>query len=416
MLSYDRFSIITKMTCSIGPGAPAESATQTPRSQRRDVHHSATVKPAGRRGRIEPEPKRTRIEQIDERHEVKPLTALRFVAAMLVFVYHAPLWQPFAAAHGVGQAGVGFFFLLSGFILTYTYSGRLRSRASVARFYVARFARVYPAYLVSIVLALPVVAAYGTLAWNKSSPVVRGEALVAQVLAVQAWFPREEIYLGINSPAWSISVEAFFYALFPMLLRTISRSFATATSRTVFLMAAATWACAAAVFAIPHHVYVWTTYILPPVRLVDFVVGMLLGLAFLRGYRLPGAATAWEAAAVCAVAAAIVAIPFVPGGWQYSLWMLPFWAALIAVFARRRGAVSRLLSRPLFVRLGEISYAFYLVHLTVLIAVEHVVPGAFVTAVGLAGSLAAAWLLHRCVERPLRTAIRGRFARTAAAA
>ncbi len=357
-----------------------------------------------------------RIEQPDERHEVKPLTSLRFVAAMLVFVYHAPLAQPFATQHGLGQAGVGFFFLLSGFILTYTYSGRLRSRADAVRFYVARFARVYPAYLVSIALAVPVVAAYGSLAWDKSSPAVRGEALIAQVLAVQAWFPREEIYLGINSPAWSISVEAFFYALFPFLLGTISRSFAAATARTIFAMAAATWACAAAVFAIPHHADVWTTFIFPPVRLVDFVVGMLLGLAFLRSYRVPGTATAWEIAAICAVAAAILAIPFVPGGWQYSLWMLPFWAALIAVFAHRGGAVSQLLSRPMFVRLGEISYAFYLVHLTVLILAEHTVPPALATAVALAGSLAAAWTLHRCVERPLRTAIRRRFARTATAA
>ena len=332
-----------------------------------------------------------------------------------MFVYHAPLAQPFAAQHGLGQAGVGFFFLLSGFILTYTYGGRLRSRADAARFYVARFARVYPAYLVSVVLAMPVVAAYGSLAWNKSSPAVRVEALAAQVLAVQAWFPREEIYLGINSPAWSISVEAFFYALFPFLLGTVSRSFAAAPARTIFVMAAATWACAAAVFAIPHHADVWTTFIFPPVRLVDFVVGMLLGFAFLRGYQLKGAAVMWEGAAVCAVAAAILALPFVPGGWQYSLWMLPFWAALIAIFACTRGAISTLLSRPLFVRLGEISYAFYLAHLTVLILAEHTVPPALVTVVGLAGALAAAWALHRGVERPLRAAIRGRFARAAAA-
>jgi len=335
---------------------------------------------------------------------------------MLVFVYHAPLAQPFATQHGLGQAGVGFFFLLSGFILTYTYAGRLRSRADAAQFYVARFARVYPAYAVSIALALPVVAAYGSLAWDKSSPALRAEALIAQVLAVQAWFPREEIYLGINSPAWSISAEAFFYALFPFVLGTISRSFAAARARTIFVMAAATWACAAAVFAIPHHADVWTTLIFPPVRLVDFVVGMLLGLAFLRGYRLPGAATVWEIAAICAVAAAIVTVPLVPAGWQYSLWALPFWAALIAVFAHRRGTISRLLSHPLFVRLGQISYAFYLVHLTVLILAEHTVPPAFVTLAGLAGTLAAAWILHRCVERPLRAAIRGRFPRDAAPA
>jgi len=351
-----------------------------------------------------------------ERYDLKPLTSLRFVAAFLVFVYHAPLAQPFAHDHALGQAGVGFFFLLSGFILTYTYSGALNTHASVVRFYVARFARVYPAYLVSIVIALPVVATYGSLAWDKSSPAIRADALVAQMLAVQAWFPREEFYLGINAPAWSISVEAFFYALFPLLIGSLSRSFAHATARTVFVMAAMTWACAAAVFAIPHHADVWTTYIFPPVRLVDFIVGMLLGTAFLRGYRLPGSATAWEIGTVCAVAAAIVAIPLAPAGLQYSLWPLPFWAALLAVVALRRGAISRLLSHRAFVRLGEISYAFYLVHLTVLMLVEHAVPASFVSGVAFVGSLAAAWLLHVSVERPLRAVIRDSFTRRTATA
>ena len=351
------------------------------------------------------------------RDQLEPLTSLRFVAALLVFVYHAPLAQPFAHDHALGQAGVGFFFLLSGFILTYTYGGALNTQAAIMRFYVARFARVYPAYLVSIALALPVVALYGSLAWDKAPPPIRAEALAAQLLAVQAWFPREEIYLGINSPAWSISVEAFFYALFPLLVRSLWRSFATTGARAVFVMAALTWACAAAVFAIPHHADVWTTYIFPPVRLVDFVVGMLLGIAFLRGYRLPGSATAWELTAVGAIAAAIVAIPHVPAGLQYSLLALPCWAALIAVVALRRGAVSRLLSHRAFVRLGEISYAFYLVHLSVLIVAEHVLPSSIVSAVALAVSLAAAWLLHAGVERPLRAAIRARAAtpRTVAA-
>ncbi len=333
-----------------------------------------------------------------------------------MFVYHAPFAQPFATQHALGQAGVGFFFLLSGFILTYTYGGALTTWPSVAQFYVARFARIYPSYLASIALALPVVAAYGSLAWDKSSPAERAAALVAQVLAIQAWFPREEIYLGINSPAWSISVEAFFYALFPPLLRSLSRSFAASSARTVFALAALTWACAAAVFAIPHHADVWTTFIFPPVRLVDFVAGMLLGFAYLRGYRLAGPATAWELAASCAVAAGIVAIPFVPAGWQYGLWLLPFWAALIAIVALRGGAISRLLSHPVLVRLGEISYAFYLVHFTILIVAEHVLPAPFVSAVALAATLAVAWFLHVGVERPLRSFIRARFARKVAVA
>jgi peptidoglycan/LPS O-acetylase OafA/YrhL len=75
-----------------------------------------------------------------------------------------------------------------------------------------------------------------------------------------------------------------------------------------------------------------------------------------------------------------------------------------------------LLSHRAFVRLGEISYAFYLVHLSVLIVAEHALPSAIVSVIALAVSLAAAWLLHVGVERPLRAVIRGRAAPRVAAA
>jgi peptidoglycan/LPS O-acetylase OafA/YrhL len=337
------------------------------------------------------------------RAEIRPLTSLRFVAALLVFVYHAPLIQPFARDHGLGQAGVGFFFLLSGFILTYTYAGRLDDLRAYA---VARFARIYPTYAVSIAIALGVLMLFGSATWSVSDVWTRIVATIAQVLMVQAWIPNENIYLGINSPAWSISVEAFLYAMFPLLLRSLLRSFGSAPTRTIFVAAALTWICAAAIFVVPHHADVWSTYILPPIRLVDFVVGMLLGVAFLRGFQLRGSATVWEAAAIFAVAAAIFAIPSVPPGLQYSLWMLPFWAVLIAVAAQRRGAISCWLSCRVMVRLGEISFAFYLLHVSVLIVADHLVPPSLVTVFALGFTLLGAWALNVVVERPMRTAIR----------
>lgn len=340
-----------------------------------------------------------------------PLTSLRFVAALLVFIYHSPIAQPFARAHGLGQAGVGFFFLLSGFILTYTYAHRIDDLRAYA---VARFARIYPSYIISIALALVVLTFIGSETWNASDAYTRIIATITQMLAIQAWIPNENIYLGVNSPAWSISVEAFFYAMFPILLRSLLRSFGSAQARTTFMAAALSWACIAAVFIIPHHTYVWTTYIVPPVRLIDFVVGMLLGIAFLRGYRLRGSATVWEVSTIVMVAAAILAIPSVPPGLQYSLWMLPFWGALIAIMALRGGLVSSWLSHPVMVRLGELSFAFYLVHLSVIEVITariHETAPAVVASIAL--SLVAAAGLFTFVETPCRRAIldRGRLDR-----
>ena len=86
------------------------------------------------------------------------LTSVRFLAACSVMLYHlgvvevlrGPNW--YESMTGVGYVGVSFFFVLSGFILVYSHAGRKISRA---RFWRSRFARIYPACLFSLVLALP---------------------------------------------------------------------------------------------------------------------------------------------------------------------------------------------------------------------------------------------------------------------
>ena len=340
-------------------------------------------------------------------HDLKPLTSLRFVAALLVFAYHAPAAQPFAQNYALGHAGVGFFFVLSGFILTYTYHDALTGAAGAIRaFYVARFARVYPAYVVSTIFALLVLVRFGGPFWNPATPAMRVAALAAQLLAVQAWIPNEQIYLGVNSPAWSISVEVFFYLVFPFLLVSLSRAFATSGARVTFAAAGVTWALVAAAFLIPHPVVVWTAYVFPPSRLLEFVVGMLVALAFLRGYRVRRPATLWEMLAAAAVVVAILAGPLIPEALRYAVWLVPFWAALIAVVAAGAGGVSRALSHPALVRLGEISYGVYLLHVSVLtIAVKLIAPP-FATIVALAATLIGASALYLYVERPLRVRIR----------
>jgi peptidoglycan/LPS O-acetylase OafA/YrhL len=282
--------------------------------------------------------------------------------------------------------------------------------ADVRGFYAARVARIYPTYLAAMAIALVVAFAFGGGPWDVSTPLTRIVAVAAHTLAVQAWFPSEQLYFGVNSPAWSISVEAFFYALFPLVIRSLSRSFAASSARTIFLAAVVTWAAATAAFSIPHSADVWSTYVFPPVRIVDFIVGMLLGLAYLRGYRLPGPATVWEIGAIAWVGAGIVVLPAfpVPVALKYGLFLMPLWAVLIAVVALRGGAVSRTLSHPILERLGEVSFAFYLVHLSALTAFERL-PGATVgssSAAAFVCALGLSFALYHGVEQPMRRRIR----------
>src|SRR5438105_5116432 len=89
------------------------------------------------------------------RPRLPALTSLRFFAAFHVFIFHVqaivavfgPAWYQRLAS--IGYVGVSFFFVLSGFILVYTYEGK----PIMARdFWRARFARVYPAYAFALLL------------------------------------------------------------------------------------------------------------------------------------------------------------------------------------------------------------------------------------------------------------------------
>src|SRR5215470_13833933 len=130
------------------------------------------------------------------RPRLNALTTLRFFAALHVVLFHmrvvgvlpnGPWWyQNFAS---IGFVGVNFFFFLSGFILVYTYDG---PALSAKNFWRARFARIYPAYLLSLVAAAPFFFfAVGHLdlpffAWSKQHLVT---ACILTLGLLQSWVP-----------------------------------------------------------------------------------------------------------------------------------------------------------------------------------------------------------------------------------
>lgn len=353
------------------------------------------------------------------RRELDALTALRFFAALLVFVYHCPPTAAFGTRYALGHSGVGFFFLLSGFILTYTYHRRFDGAtawSAVREFYAARIARIYPVHLIATVFAAIVLWRFGGTTWDVSSAADRLHAIVAQLFLVQSWIPDEKIYLGINAPAWSISTEMFFYAVFPFVLRSLLRSFGKSAPPAIWVAAAMPWAIELAVALIPHRTAVWTAYVLPPIRLVDFIAGMLLGIAFLRSgpaRSKPWRATAFELGALGAIAFAIAISTHVTEALRYSLFLMPFWALLIAVFVHEAGRVSRLLRRPVFVALGRASFAFYLIHWPLIAVIGGTVGWSrplLGIALALGIGLALSFVLFHTVEEPLRHRLRAALA------
>ena len=162
-----------------------------------------------------------KIAKYPHRQELSALTGLRYAAAIWVVLFHvAPIQgesvaRPIRDFIGVGYLAVSLFFVLSGFVLSYSYLDGVGSmRGDRRSFWISRVARIYPAYLLSFVLCLPLYVAAKAPTGTPISVTLRVCGVSALYLTLmQAWTPWTAFIL--NFPAWSLSDEAFFYFCFP---------------------------------------------------------------------------------------------------------------------------------------------------------------------------------------------------------
>ena len=145
------------------------------------------------------------------------LTGLRTFAAINIVFFHFsnPIrfgW--FAPVVNAGFASVSFFIMLSGFVLAYNYAARARAgELDKRRFWEARFTRLYPVYLLSLLLSWRMVAV--EYAAHTQRMFWTGMALTP--LLLQGWIPSIATFL--NTPAWTMSAESAYYLAFPWLAK-----------------------------------------------------------------------------------------------------------------------------------------------------------------------------------------------------
>ncbi|TPI37972.1 acyltransferase [Mesorhizobium sp. B2-9-1] len=285
------------------------------------------------------------------------LTSLRFFAALYVLAYHsanidgAP--HLFASFVQNGYLGVSFFFLLSGFILAHSYVDKMSDWDDVRRFAVARFARIYPVYILALVVALPL----------SSLPFDLPLASLATLGLIQAWgAPTSMLGFFWNSPGWTLSIEFFFYLMFPLLLPALSRLttgalwISLAIAVLIFMVM-----CLPSLGPTGYLAFDWMKLVpLPLLRLPEFMTGIVCALLFRAGafdrFRS-------DLAALMAMAftlTTVVSTYTVTGGFA----VIGF-VALIATCAVNDGKTRRALSYKPLVLLGNASYALYILQIPV---------------------------------------------------
>ena len=371
------------------------------------------------------------------------LTGLRFLAALHAFLFHV-LTPRFAGEPGSaegwvvrliggGYVAVSLFFVLSGFILAYVYLRPADGddvpaeamRGTRHAFLWARVARVYPVYLVALLVSAPL---FAITTWRAGRADLG--AAIATVLtapfALQGWSPATACRW--NCPGWSLSVEAFLYFVFP----SVGVWLCGLRSRTRWRVAIVVWLAGLALPAAyawvtprtgPGTAHVWLDVLkyAPPAHIGEFVAGIVIGLAFVD--RQERAVPAWgrvlPGGSLIAVGLILAASDRIPYPLLHNGLLVPVWGTLIVGLAWQQGVLARVLAHPLATWLGESSYSFYLLHLSILSyllaaaarvpALGRLATGPWVALVFFV-ALAAATAAYHWIEEPARRAIRARVA------
>ncbi|WP_243793856.1 acyltransferase [Saccharopolyspora gloriosae] len=347
------------------------------------------------------------------------LTGLRFPAAFVVFLYHAALlgflgvpWLSpenvhdyYRSVHHAGALGVSFFFVLSGFVLTWS----ARDTDIARRFWRRRFLKIVPNYLVVWALAMVVFAA----------PVTDMKIGLLNLFMLQVYYPDFSINFGVNPAGWSLAVEAIFYLSFPLLLRLIKK---VPANRINLWVAIVVLGIIVTPFLSTHLVpagsvfmpmepetsvnQYFFSYILPFPRVLDFALGILVARSVMSG-RWRNIGMVWAGALLISSYALGYFVPYI-----YSSRVVCIIPAAVLIAA---GAIAddegrfTVFRNKVTVWLGDISFAFYLVHFTVLEGVWMLLGSKTYTApqaaammlLGLGVSILASWALYALIERPI---------------
>lgn len=357
------------------------------------------------------------------REHARPLTSLRFLAALWVLLHHAlprgGAGSVTAALGETGWLGVSLFFVLSGFLLTVRYAPGGALGGTRRDFWLERVARLAPTYLLALAFALPLFVRDARVQEFDAGHIA---AIAASVLTVQqAWRP--ELACQWDCPAWSLSVEAWFYLAFPVLIAVLGAWMMRHRARGATVLLGALISSALIFPWLERAGGDWPlpVYSLSPLaRWPEFVAG--IGLAGMMrdwrprdaraGTRLFGAGVVWLIVTVA------VREPVGSLGLHLLPIAMPGFVLLVAGCWALRGHPAAGLDSAALVLLGEASYALYLFHAplhgyVLALANRLVGRGYDVTwalfGVYLAVAVALAVLVHRRFELPWRRRLRARF-------
>jgi len=300
--------------------------------------------------------------------QLDQITFTRFIAALTVVFFHYgqsvfPANIPFLFENvTAGPIAVGYFYVLSGFIMAIAYykpDKNNQKAINKKKYWLARFARIYPVYLLALLLM--VAAKYQDLAQN-------WETLPLHLLLLQSWAPGYPITL--NTPGWSLSVEAFFYLCFPFLLIWVYKT----GTKPLTIFTVVLWIVTQVILLtqINSNSYAPKTdlhdliYYYPLMHLNTFVAGLLVGIYLKKNTdKIQASNTLWLILSFTLIFLLIWSRPHLESllGFKIAFTnglLAPAFLWFIFLLARHKGMITKVFSYGWLVLLGEASYSLYI--------------------------------------------------------
>jgi peptidoglycan/LPS O-acetylase OafA/YrhL len=343
--------------------------------------------------------------------DLKPLTALRFAAAMWVVSFH--YWPHLAGAAvpalvAKGYLGVELFFVLSGFILAHVYLQSFGEGAfRYGGFLWARIARIYPLHL-AVIAGLGLLAIAATLAgMTLTTGLVNWPALPANLLMLHAWGLAPAA--AWNHPSWSISAEWFAYLAFPAFAW-IAWRLKDRPTLAVVLALLLLFCLYAAFEALAGFPLTAATYKWGALRIVPcFAYGTSIYLLWRSGAMQERMQAKFWAGGFLVLAVALTQVVAPDAA------IVTVFGGLILALAGLTSTGSKVLSGRIGVYLGEISYSVYMVCFPWLLVYGKALEKVGMSADSMplilwlalfAGVVPLAALSHHLIEKPARSFLR----------
>lgn len=306
------------------------------------------------------------------------IQVLKGFGAILIFLFHGTV--PFFVEHmSITMLALNLFFVLSGFMMAYSYSDRELEVSFLGniKFAIKKVSALYGLYVIT---AIPFI--FLLVMKMIQNPKDIGKYLLIIVLTLtlnQCWAVKDTMVLGINSPAWFLSTLMFLYLAFPSIWKKIKR----AKSNKSLYIAAAVLVCAKFIssflivsFHVSKAVIWWVNDISPISRLVDFTVALIAGRIFFT-YIENNEGPVFGKVKASVLEIVFIALAVVAGTTvntdvnnvvlkalfaDFTIIYLFINIPLAILFYNCEGIITRLFNHQPFIYFGEVSSYFYLIH------------------------------------------------------